>query len=86
MKRIAWLTDIHLDFLSPQKVKAFCRNIVEHNPEAVLIGGDIGDARTIKVYLRILEREPVDLDLVSEEGNRVDADHSVFKLDQSIPR
>jgi predicted phosphohydrolase len=57
MKRIAWLTDIHLDFLSPQKVKAFCRNIVEHNPEAVLIGGDIGDARTIKVYLRILEDE-----------------------------
>ena len=57
MKHIAWLTDIHLGFLSPQKVKAFCRNIVEHNPEAVLIGGDIGDARTIKVYLRILEDE-----------------------------
>ncbi len=57
MKRIAWLTDIHLDFLSPQKVKAFCRSIVEHNPEAVLIGGDIGDARTIKVYLRMLEDE-----------------------------
>ena len=57
MKRIAWLTDIHLDFLSPAKVKAFCRSIVERNPDAVLIGGDIGDARTIKVYLRILENE-----------------------------
>jgi len=57
MKSIAWLTDIHLNFLSPQKVKAFCRNIVEHNPEAMLIGGDIADANTIKVYLRILEDE-----------------------------
>ena len=55
MKRIAWLTDIHLNFLSPQRVKAFCRDIVEHNPEAVLIGGDIADANTIKLYLRILE-------------------------------
>jgi len=57
MKRIAWLTDIHLDFLSPQRVKEFCRGIVEHNPEAVLIGGDIGDASTIGVYLRIIEDE-----------------------------
>ena len=51
MKRIAWLTDIHLDFLHPAKVKAFCRSIAECNPDAVLIGC----ARTIKVYLRILE-------------------------------
>lgn len=57
MKRIAWLTDIHLNFLSPKRVKAFCRGIVEHNPEAVLIGGDIADARTIKLYLGILEDE-----------------------------
>jgi len=55
MERIAWLTDIHLNFLSPQRVNAFCRGVVEHNPEAVLIGGDIADARNIKVYLRILE-------------------------------
>ena len=57
MKRIVWLTDIHLDFLSPAKVKAFCRSIAECNPDAVLLGGDIGDARTIKVYLRVLEDE-----------------------------
>ena len=55
MERITWLTDIHLNFLSPQRVNAFCRVVVEHNPEAVLIGGDIADARNIKVYLRILE-------------------------------
>jgi len=57
MERIAWLTDIHLDFLSLAKIKAFCRSIVEHNPEVVLIGGDIADANTIKVYLWILEDE-----------------------------
>jgi len=57
MKRIAWLTDIHLNFLVHAKVKAFCRSIDDRNPDAVLIGGDIADARTIKVYLRILEDE-----------------------------
>jgi len=57
MKHIAWLTDIHLDFLSPAKAKAFCRSIAGCNPDAVLIGGDIGDARTIKIYLRMLEDE-----------------------------
>lgn len=57
MKHISWLTDIHLDFLSPTKIKAFCSNIVEHNPEVVLIGGNIGDARSIKAYLWILEDE-----------------------------
>ena len=57
MKCIAWLTGIHLNFLSPQKVKAFCRSIVEYDPETVLIGGDIADTNTIRVYLRILEDE-----------------------------
>jgi len=57
MKRLAWLTDIHLNFLDSRRVKEFCRSVADHHPDAVLISGDIGDASTIKIYLWILEDE-----------------------------
>ena len=57
MKRLAWLTDIHLNFLDSRRVKEFCRSVAGHDPDAVLISGDIGDASTIKIYLWILEDE-----------------------------
>jgi predicted MPP superfamily phosphohydrolase len=55
MWEIAWMTDIHLNFLKRSEVVAFCRNVAEMNPDAVLLGGDIGDARTIKTYLEIFQ-------------------------------
>ncbi len=57
MKHIAWITDIHLNFLELNGVKDFCRNISDQKPDAVLIGGDIGEAPTVKTYLQILENE-----------------------------
>lgn len=57
MKRVAWLTDIHLNFLRPAGAKSFCRRIVAHEPDVVLVGGDIGDANTLCIYLQILEDE-----------------------------
>ncbi len=55
MKRIAWFTDIHLNFLKLKEVEAFCCGIAEQSPDAVLLGGDIGDSRTIKTYLEMFE-------------------------------
>ncbi len=57
IKRIAWLTDIHLNFLEPQEVETFCRNIVDRGTDAMLLGGDTGVAPSIRAYLRILENE-----------------------------
>lgn len=57
MKRLAWFTDIHLNFLDRRKIRDFCRTIVDHDADAVLVSGDIGDALTIRIYLRILEDE-----------------------------
>ena len=55
MQKIAWMTDIHLNFLKRPEVVAFCRDVAGMNPDAVLLGGDIGDARTIKTYLEIFQ-------------------------------
>ena len=57
MKRIAWITDPHLNFLESDGVQEFCRSIVGQAPDAVLIGGDIGEADTTEGYLQYLEDE-----------------------------
>jgi Icc protein len=54
MKRLVWVTDIHLNFISMAGVEAFSRRIVDARPDAVLVGGDIGEASDVIVYLRLL--------------------------------
>lgn len=54
-KRIFWLTDIHLNFLEPEAVGHFLVDVTEQSPDAVLIGGDIGEASSIGRYLRAIE-------------------------------
>lgn len=55
MKNIAWLTDIHLNFLDYSGVTNFCEGITAMDPDAVLITGDIGDADSIRGHLSIIE-------------------------------
>ena len=55
MKRIAWLTDIHLNFLLAQQVNDFLRSVAEARPDAVLIGGDIGEAQNVCDYLQWID-------------------------------
>lgn len=55
--RLAWLTDIHLEFLDTgEQIDDFCQSVAEYNPDAVLIGGDISTATRLKSDLRRLER------------------------------
>lgn len=54
MKRLIWVTDIHLNFLSSAGVGAFCDQVASEQPEAVLVGGDIGEAESVEAYLRLL--------------------------------
>lgn len=51
MRRIAWLTDIHLDFLEPSKVDEFLDRVSDENPDGVLMGGDIAEADSVVEYL-----------------------------------
>ena len=56
-KRIAWTSDLHLNFLKDQEIKSFCASILTYSPDALLISGDIGEAASIKDYLLMLENE-----------------------------
>lgn len=51
MRRIAWLTDIHLNFLEPPKVDEFLDLVSDENPDGVLIGGDIAEAHSVVACL-----------------------------------
>lgn len=54
MKRVAWLTDIHLNFLSPQETRVFLDNVAAARPDAVLIGGDIAEAPDLSRKLQAI--------------------------------
>jgi 3',5'-cyclic AMP phosphodiesterase CpdA len=51
MKRIVWLTDIHLNFLLTGQVSRFLHSVVEARPDALLVGGDIAESHNVCAYL-----------------------------------
>lgn len=61
--RLTWLTDIHLDFItSPDDVRSsirnldvFCSLILDENPDACLITGDLSRAPFLRDHLLALE-------------------------------
>ncbi len=55
MKRVAWLTDIHLNFLSETRVSAFLNEVVAARPDGVLISGDIAEAHNVCDFLDQLQ-------------------------------
>ncbi len=56
MKRLAWLTDLHLEF-APDKINDLCNRIKAAEPDYILIGGDTGIASSVEQYLLILEEQ-----------------------------
>ena len=56
MKRLAWLSDIHLDSVQESRIAAFCKTVVAAGPDAVIISGDIGEAHDCGRFLHMLEQ------------------------------
>ena len=52
MKRVAWLTDVHLNFLAPERVYRFLDGIAELRVDAVLISGDVAEAPDLEAQLQ----------------------------------
>jgi predicted phosphohydrolase len=50
--RIAWLTDIHLNFLDEKGLDAWCEAISTSGCDAVLLTGDISEAPTLEAHLQ----------------------------------
>ncbi len=55
--KVAWLTDIHLEFLDAASVFRFARKLRDASPDVVLISGDIAQAPSITDHLSNLARE-----------------------------
>ena len=56
MVKIAWCTDIHLDFLQDQKLIAFCESLGRQQSDGILITGDISNRSNLVYQLSVLER------------------------------
>lgn len=50
--RLAWMTDIHFNFLGTQQIDAFLDTVLADHPDALLITGDIGEASSVEIYLK----------------------------------
>jgi 3',5'-cyclic AMP phosphodiesterase CpdA len=66
--KLAWATDIHLDFCSPQVRERFYGQVRGAAPDALLITGDIADARSLERLLLELA-EAVDMPVYFVLGN-----------------
>ncbi len=52
--RVAWATDIHLDFLADDQVRAFAATLAAAGADAVVLSGDISHAELLEHHLRLL--------------------------------
>lgn len=55
MARLAWATDLHLNFLTRKEVRDFLVRVEAQAFDALLLSGDISDGRQILQHLRMLE-------------------------------
>lgn len=53
--RLAWLTDIHLNFLSKAERTDFYDLILEKNPSVILITGDIAESKNVRQILEEMQ-------------------------------
>ena len=54
MRKVAWTTDPHFDFIGFEKCREFCMGINNLGVDALVISGDIGEATNIESYLRLI--------------------------------
>ncbi len=57
VRRLAWATDVHLNFLAAQGMDAFVEALQREEPDAVVITGDIAEAPTLDPLLSLLAAE-----------------------------
>jgi Icc protein len=53
--RVAWATDLHLNFVEPAAADRLCARIREAGAEAVLLGGDTAEAGSLVAWIRFLD-------------------------------
>jgi hypothetical protein len=54
--RLAWATDVHLNFLPHEDLGSFCRYVEDVGASSVVLSGDIAEGPTLRYYLGALEK------------------------------
>jgi predicted phosphohydrolase len=57
VRRLAWATDVHLNFLSASGLEAFREALAQQEADVVVITGDIAEAPTLEPLLSVLAAE-----------------------------
>ena len=55
--RLAWATDVHLNFLEPPAIRRFLDALVADAPDAVVITGDLSEAPELEDHLAMIEAQ-----------------------------
>jgi len=77
--KIAWLTDIHLEWLNQKSRRTFFETISEERPECILVGGDICNPEELEPWLLKLQKKvPVPIYFVL--GNHDYYGTSIYKV------
>ena len=84
MKRVAWMTDIHLEFINRQALDAFLESAREQNPEALLLTGDICPAAGLRsALLHMAERLAIPIYFVLGNHDFYGSDISLVREDMT---
>ncbi|MGB3562616.1 MAG: metallophosphoesterase [Thermoanaerobaculia bacterium] len=54
MNRLVWATDLHLDTVAEADIEDFCSRVAQTQSEALLLGGDLGQAGDLEYWLDYL--------------------------------
>ncbi len=68
MPRLVWITDPHFNFVTGERFYAFIEEIAGHAPDALLVGGDIAEARDVGLFLNMMD-EAMDCPIYFVLGN-----------------
>ncbi|MBZ0263211.1 metallophosphoesterase [bacterium] len=52
--KLAYMTDVHLNFLKAEAFADYLESIKEVNPDGILLGGDIGQANSFEFFLKTM--------------------------------
>src|SRR3954465_13096810 len=53
--RLAWATDIHLEFCDDAAIDGFLRSVATAGPNALVVSGDIGQSTSVSALLSRIE-------------------------------
>lgn len=83
MKKLLWITDAHLDHLSPTMMDAWCEKLANTQADMLLLGGDTANSRTFARFLcRIKNEFPGTIALVA--GNHDYYHTSIFDFRKEL--